>query len=68
MVTDRDYFIGELKNEKEFNPSPITYSRGLSWLKSFLLQGLMEARHLELVASTSSVGWKTQFARSPGTP
>ena len=50
MVTDRDYFIGELKNEKEFNPSPITYSRGLSWLKSFLLQGLMEARHLELVA------------------
>ena len=50
MITDRDYFIGELQSEKEFNPSPITYSRGLSWLKSFLLQGLMEARTLDLVA------------------
>ena len=52
LVTDRDCFIGELKNEKEFNPSPITYSRGLSWLKSFLLHGLMmlmEARTLKLV-------------------
>eukprot|EP00435_Cladocopium_sp_Y103_P055182 s631_g18.t1 len=49
MVTDRDYFIGELKNEKEFNPAPITYSRGLSWLKSFMLHGLMEARTLKLV-------------------
>ena len=28
MVTDRDYFIGELKNEKEFNPSPIHTPEG----------------------------------------
>ena len=49
MVTDRDYFIGELKNEKEFNPSPITYSRGLSWLKCFMLHGLMEARTLKFI-------------------
>ena len=49
MISDRDYFIWELKNEKEFTEAPITYSRSLSWLKSFFLLGLMEAKVLNLV-------------------
>eukprot|EP00435_Cladocopium_sp_Y103_P002024 s1300_g1.t1 len=47
--SDRDYFVWELKNEKEFNAAPVTYSRGLSWLKSFMLRGLAEAQTLKLI-------------------
>ena len=48
-LSDRDYFIWELKSEKEFTEAPVTYSRGLSWLKMLMLKGILEARILELV-------------------
>jgi hypothetical protein len=48
-ISDRDYFVWELKSEKGFNEAPVTYSRGLSWLKAFMLRGISEARTLKLV-------------------
>ena len=48
-LSDRDYFIWELKSEKEFTEAPVTYSRGLSWLKMLMLKGIAEAHTLKLV-------------------
>jgi len=48
-LSDRDYFIWELRSEKEFTEAPVTYSRGLSWLKMLMLKGITEARILKLV-------------------
>ena len=47
--SDRDYFIWDLKNEKEFSQAPISYTRGLSWLKNFMLRGLAEASARKMV-------------------
>ena len=48
--SDRDYFIWDLKNEKEFSQAPISYSRGLSWLKNFtLLQGLADLNEIKVL-------------------
>ena len=47
--SDRDYFIWDLKNEKEFSQAPISYTRGLSWLKNFMLRGLAEASARKVV-------------------
>ena len=47
--SDRDYFIWDLKNEKEFSQAPISYTRGLSWLKNFMLLGLAEASARNMV-------------------
>ena len=39
---DRDFFIWELEDEKKFAPTPVTYSRSMSWLKHFMLLALGE--------------------------
>ncbi|CAL1134601.1 unnamed protein product [Cladocopium goreaui] len=51
FISERDYFIWEIKNEKEFSAAPISYSRGLAWLKHFMLLGLAEATKLGYVAA-----------------
>ena len=51
VISERDYFIWEIKNEKEFSAAPISYSRGLAWLKHFMLLGLAEATKLGYVAA-----------------
>ena len=51
FISERDYFIWEIKNEKEFSAAPISYSRGLAWLKHFLLLGFAEATKLGYVAA-----------------
>ena len=55
-LSDRDYFIWELKNEKEFTEAPVTYSRGLSWLKMFMLRGVAEVRILKLIETNETAG------------
>lgn len=47
---DRDFFLWDLKSDREFAEAPITYSRSMAWLKHHMLQALLCARKNELIA------------------
>ena len=49
-MSDRDFFIWELQDEKKFAPAPVTYSRSLAWLKHFLLLALGECVRNDKIA------------------
>ena len=40
--TDRDFFIWDLKTDVEFTEAPVTYTRGLAWLKHILMKGVSQ--------------------------
>ena len=40
--TDRDFFIWDLKTDVEFTEAPVTYTRGLAWLKHTLMKGVSQ--------------------------
>lgn len=40
---DRDFFIWDLKDSKTFTKVPLSYSRGMAWLKFYLLEALHDA-------------------------
>eukprot|EP00438_Fugacium_kawagutii_P008824 Skav230881 [mRNA] locus=scaffold2175:162834:164081:- [translate_table: standard] len=41
--SDRDFFLWDLQDSKNFSKVPISYTRGLAWLKFFLLEALQDA-------------------------
>ena len=64
--TDRDYFLWDLKTDREFTEAPISYTRGLAWLKHVLIKGIGQLvvsgrvrrnEVAELEASVQGVTW-----------
>eukprot|EP00438_Fugacium_kawagutii_P016453 Skav207243 [mRNA] locus=scaffold523:477791:485726:- [translate_table: standard] len=47
---DRDFFIWDMKDEKEFSDVPITYTRGMSWMKFLFIEALRTAAQADMVA------------------
>eukprot|EP00438_Fugacium_kawagutii_P023814 Skav204935 [mRNA] locus=scaffold2514:68997:87350:+ [translate_table: standard] len=41
--SDRDFLLWDLQDSKNFSKVPISYTRGLAWLKFFLLEALQDA-------------------------
>ena len=41
-ITDRDFFLWDLVDEKNFSQAPINYGRSLAWLKHFMLLAIVD--------------------------